>query len=483
MTKPLKGLTEASAEIPVHIDADTQKLWQAQYSGLYYVANRIRFTCFAYGTLLLEFFSFCCKGPQSAYATDYCITDSVCHPHINYVDFNDISVNKSYLYCCDFPQDNSFSDKAVGNWGRVRDRLEEAGISVDAELVLQGFRNFMGGLNDSRTVGAYTFDLGLTADTETLFGWPGGTFYIDFEDHEGKNPSADLIGDLQVFDKSNSSPYAQIFEVWYEQRLFQDKFRIKVGKVDSNTEFSVIENGLDFLNSSSQVSPTCFLMPTTPDPMPGFNVFFSPNEHYFVSFGIYYANRSEHFGIIRGDPQNAQLSDFGAFLIGETGIKWDHSPFFEHDGNFKFGAWKHTGTFTPFDNTEQNGTDGFYALFNQTLFQPPGAKKGGPGIRMFLDGGQTHQNINAIDQHIGGGITWTGLLAERPEDVIGFSPQFAHISNQTDLPYSYELAVETFYRLKLTPWATVQPDLQYIVHPGGQYPDALVLTLNTEIHF
>ena len=31
--------------------------------------------------------------------------------------------------------------------------------------------------------------------------------------------------------------------------------------------------------------------------------------------------------------------------------------------------------------------------------------------------------------------------------------------------------------------ATLQPDLQYIVHPGGQYPDALVGMVQLSVQF
>lgn len=88
MIKPVEGLTQAAAGIPVCIDADTHKFRQAQYSGLNYAAGKIRFACFAHGTLLFEFFSFCCKGPPSAYAADYRITDSVLHPDINHTDLS-----------------------------------------------------------------------------------------------------------------------------------------------------------------------------------------------------------------------------------------------------------------------------------------------------------------------------------------------------------------------------------------------------------
>jgi porin len=35
----------------------------------------------------------------------------------------------------------------------------------------------------------------------------------------------------------------------------------------------------------------------------------------------------------------------------------------------------------------------------------------------------------------------------------------------------YEMAVELTYRAQVTPWWTVQPDLQFILHPGGHVPD------------
>ncbi len=80
-------------------------------------------------------------------------------------------------------------------------------------------------------------------------------------------------------------------------------------------------------------------------------------------------------------------------------------------------------------------------------------------------------------------MTYTGLIPGRPKDILGFSPQYAFISSEAGLPDSYELALETFYEIQVTPWMIFQPDLQYIVNPGGQYPDALVATLRLLIHF
>lgn len=376
-----------------------------------------------------------------------------------------------------------FADKLTGDWGGLRQKIEDAGLSLDFDAVLEGFKNFHGGLSTSKAVGAPTLDLGLTLDTHKAFNWPGGTFHVDLEYHGGQNPTQVLVGDLQIFDKLNGPRYFQFFELWYQQMLLDDKIRLKIGKIDANTEFSVIDSGLDFLNSSSQVSPTDFLMPTTPDPMPRLILSITPIRSWYAGIGAFYSNRSDRFGDLVGHPENQQLSNFGSYLIQETGLKWDHAPLLQRRGNLKLGAWEHTGTFTRFDGSQQQGTGGYYAILDQTLWQPPGAARDGPGLRSFLEWGQTQRTINPIDRHVGGGITWTGLLPHRPNDVLGFTPQYAHISELAGLPYSYEMAFETFYRIKVTPWATFQPDLQYIAHPGGQYRDAVVLTLHLIVHF
>ncbi len=38
---------------------------------------------------------------------------------------------------------------------------------------------------------------------------------------------------------------------------------------------------------------------------------------------------------------------------------------------------------------------------------------------------------------------------------------------------SHETAIELFYKYLPSPYLSLQPDLQYILNPGGQYKDAL----------
>jgi porin len=382
------------------------------------------------------------------------------------------------------PADDSGSASlATGNWGGLRDRLGREGLSFGFSWIGEEFRNFQGGIDTRDTVVASTADLNLTLDTEKALDWPGGKFYIDLEDHAGQDPSTVLTGDLQVFDKQNYSPYFQVFELYYEQKFLHDMLRVKVGKVDANTEFSVIDNGLDFIDSSTQVTPTLLAFPTTPDPLPSANIFFTPIDFFYASFGAYLANQNDRFLNFTGTPSAIQPTQYGILLIGEAGVIWKHDPLLQYDGNFKFGYWGHTGTFTRFDGSTQQGAEGFYAIFDQTLWKPTDKEDEARGLRMFLEYGQTDPAVSAIYQHTGGGIAWKGFLPQRPDDEIGFSPECAYLSSQAGLSHSHELILESFYKTQLTPWAKVQPELQYIVQPGGQYSNALVGIVQLSVQF
>lgn len=379
--------------------------------------------------------------------------------------------------------DNSgFDAYATGGWSGVRQHLADKGISLNAQWVLEGFYNFQGGMNTG-DVGASTFDLNVALDTEKAFNWKGGQLYVDLEDHAGRDPSTDLTGDLQVFDKLNSRPYLQVYELWYQQTLFNQWIHLKVGKWDANDDFSVIDNGLVFINSSDHVTPTLLAFPTTPDPMPGAALYLTPGKFWYASFGAYYANRSDTFGDFTGHPQFIQPTDNGTLLVGETGLRWDHSPLLGDGGNIKFGAWGHTGTFTRFDGTKQRGADGLYFIVDQTLWQPNGEPAQGRGVRTFLAPGWTQSSVSAIDRNVAGGLTWTGPLAARVADVVGFSANYAHLSSQAGLPHPYEVALEWLYQAQLTKWATLMPDIQDIIHPGGKYSDAVVGTFDLTIQF
>ena len=365
---------------------------------------------------------------------------------------------------------------------RDRKTLRAKGITFGTTGSLEGYYNFTGGIKKG-TAFAALLDANMNLDLEKLMGWKGGTFYVDFEYHGGDNPTTKLVGDLQVFDKTNAAPFFQALELWYQQVLFNNKLRIKLGKVDANTEFSVIDNGLGFINSPTQVTPAFPVFPTFPDPMPAITMFFNPNHLLFVDFALYDANQSVHFLNFYGDPSSAQLSSHGQLFILESGLNWNRLPLLGNNGNFKVGLWKHNGFFADFSGDQDHGLDGIYVIFDQTLWKSAAQQKMQRSMRMFLEYALTDSRISPVFRHYGGGIVMDAPFTKRANDEVGLSIQDVNLSSGLQVPQKYELDFEGYYRFAVTKEINFKPDIQYIIHPGGIYPNAFVITFMLNFSF
>ncbi|MEO8962497.1 MAG: carbohydrate porin [Ginsengibacter sp.] len=362
-------------------------------------------------------------------------------------------------------------------------RLKDKGVIFGVAESLEGYYNFMGGLRTG-SAAASTFDANVSLDMNQLLRTPGGKVYADFEARSFQNPTDLMVGDLQVFDKNTSDPFLQIFEFWYEQKFLHNTLRLKIGKVDANAEFSLIDNGLDFMTSSAHVTPTLFVFSTFPDPAPSVNFFYTPGKLFYASIAAYDANQNDHFLDFSGNPSSVQPSLTGTLWICETGLTWSHLSGSGDDGNLRLGVWKHSGQFNRTeDNSSIHGADGLYIVINQTLWKPDSDKDTDRGLRMFLEFANSNKGVAPIYQHYGGGLLWTGISANRPDDEIGICTQYARISTQPGLLWNHEQAVESFYKFSLASWLNLQPDAQYIIHPGGIYSNALVGTLQLDLLF
>ncbi|HLJ22380.1 MAG TPA: carbohydrate porin, partial [Stellaceae bacterium] len=231
-----------------------------------------------------------------------------------------------------------------------------------------------------------------------------------------------------------------------------------------------------------------------------------------------------------GNPQSRDASgtafrvNDGAFAIAEAAYALNQ----EKDatglpGTYKLGGWYHSGRFadqrvddkgvslaSPTSTgvpAQHRGDYGLYALFDQMVWRVPETKDNGLGLFLRVAGSPSDRNL--VDFYVDGGLNYKGLVPERNDDVLGLALAYARIGgaasgldrdvnffNGTNRPVrDHEMALELTYRAQMTPWWTLQPDLQVIFHPGGHVPDptdptgtrairdALVLGVRTSIAF
>jgi porin len=377
----------------------------------------------------------------------------------------------------------------TGDWGGARRRLAEKGMTFDIDTIADVTKNFKGGVGTAGSTWRRLTEATFTLDTKPIFGLEGGTFFLDFQNADGANPSDTLIGDVQGIDGLDGVPGAphqnrtQLAQLWYQQIAFDGVLRVKAGKVDANNEFDHSETASEFLHQSTGSSATLFTLPTYPDPATSLNVFVKPWKELQIGVGIYdgsYAN-----GVRTGStgPRTFFRSAEDLFLISEVDWSWtagrDALP-----GRLGVGGWYSTNRFARLDGGRATGTGAPYALLDQAVWRAnPKDEKDGRGVSAFLMYGYADPAILFYDHNVGGGVSWTGPIAGRPDDVVGAGVQAVHFSRGYRARSELEASYELFYRVQVTPWFAVKPDLQYIANPGGKGAgDAIALTVRLEVH-
>jgi porin len=356
----------------------------------------------------------------------------------------------------------------TGDWGGWRSSLSDAGISIEGANVLDWSRVTSGGLRRRATTRSL-LDLRLTIDLKALTSVDAGTVAARYYSFLGRSASRD-IGAIQSSSSIDFDEHRhQLAELWYEQRFFNETFRVKLGKVDANTEFAFVENAAEFMNGSMGFSPTVVGMPTYPDPAMSVNLFVYPSNYFYAGFAAY--DGAAHRGVPTGSrgPSTFFRRPNELFYIGEIGTRWN-IPSLRLPGRLGIGGWHHNGEFERFNGGTKSDTGGLYAVLDQMVWRVESQDEEQPkGIGMYFQYGSADESVSEIKRHFGGGLIWRGPLSNRDDDAVGVGISRAALSGARNAGFdkSYELAVETFVKIQITPWLSAKPDVQYIVNPSG----------------
>jgi porin len=128
----------------------------------------------------------------------------------------------------------------------------------------------------------------------------------------------------------------------------------------------------------------------------------------------------------------------------------------------------------------------FYGVIDQILWRAGGGDR--RELDFFLRASAGPGDRNLIDRYFDTGLTLKAPLASRPDDTLGLGFSFARISPQasweerdvqaatgTPVPIqNFEAAIELTYKMQITKAWSFQPDLQYIIHPGGNISDPAI---------
>ncbi len=93
-------------------------------------------------------------------------------------------------------------------------------------------------------------DSTIDADMHKLGFWKGLCFHANGYQIHGQSITADNIGSLMPVSNLEATPATRLFELWFEQHMFDDKLAVKVGQLAADAEFVISEGGGFFLNGT-----------------------------------------------------------------------------------------------------------------------------------------------------------------------------------------------------------------------------------------
>ena len=380
-------------------------------------------------------------------------------------------------------------------WWGWRQKLEDKGITFTAVYTGDSVSNTSGGLKRG-TAYLGNLDLTMTVDTEKVGLWKGGTFFAYGLYNFGSNlATGKYVGDMQGVDNIEAPRLFKLFELWYDQHLFNDKLSARTGLYNLNSEFNVSQYGGLFLNSSFGIEPdisantTASIFPLT---APAFRLKWDPTEHVTLMGAV-----------LDGDPGDEKTNPHGlnpvmnkkhgTMVVGEAQLHGD-VPFpivGKLPGSIKAGVWnndKRIDDMSALDDqgnpVSHAGTNGFYFVVDQMLFR----EKDDQGLGVFGQYGQAPNNRSTINRYYGVGLNYKGLIPTRDDDTLGFAFNKAATSEdyrETGDFDKMEEVMEVTYQIQLTKSIVLQPDFQVVHNPSADptIRDAKVITVRTKISF
>lgn len=403
-------------------------------------------------------------------------------------------------------------DTFTGDWGGARTRLSDSGIDWSLTYTGEVFGNLSGGIE---TGAAYEDLISLEVDTDLgkLMGWKGGTAHISlYEIDDGGRNAADLVGSISDPSNIDALPTFRLFTLYIEQAL-GDSGSLRVGQIAADDEFLISDTAANLINGTFAWAniPEADLPgggPAYPLATPGVRLELDPSEKVKMLGAVFSGNPA-------GDcppEENPEACDRhgttfsltgGALFMGEVQYRPNAKPNGgDHGGPpesvYKLGGWYHNDEFPdqavgigpngqhlslaldPSNPIEHDGNWGLYGVVDQTVWHNDSS-----ALTLFMRVAGTPADRNLISFYIDGGFGITGPFASRPDDVLAFGAAYSEISSDASaldsatrrVTGSYypvrngETALELTYIVQVTPWWTLQPDLQYIIHPGGNVPD------------
>ncbi|MDP1735086.1 MAG: carbohydrate porin [Sulfuritalea sp.] len=389
----------------------------------------------------------------------------------------------------------------TGDWGGTRSSLWRQGIALEAGLKLDSLRN-RGGLRDGGQTVSH-LELKLRADLEKLLGWNSTIAYINTDTDGGAGINARRTGSLAgVSNIEVPVPTTRLFHAWLQKGFLDDRLLVLAGIYPIDSEFFTMDSAATLLYPAYG-TPADLALTNAPSVFN--NAAFGIRAKWLSGNREFYAMGALMDGV-PNDPARPKATAIrfakgdGAFVIGEIGwtpLETGHvfepvdparvrpSPeLAAHEkyggiSKYAIGFWRYGNPVQDQVDVDANGnpiqrrSQGGYLLAERTLFSL--GSEAGRDVTAFGRYAFSSGHATAIDRMWNLGVRIRGPFAGRTDDSLALgwtrnrlAPKWRSAQQAAGTgTASAEEAFEITWRAAITPWFALQPNLQYVRHPGG----------------
>jgi porin len=398
------------------------------------------------------------------------------------------------------PYAGDFSTRSTltGDWGGLRNRLAEKGVTFDLNITQVGQGVVSGGKSSVWQYGGRG-DMIMNVDSGKLGLWPGGFLNVEAEGNWASSVNANT-GAISPVNTNQLLPiptgnnfditalnFTQFLSPYFG--LTFGRYALLTQTSGDMNEFAHGKGDTQFMNTAFNANP--IILFTAPYSPLGMGIVGFPTKdptEAIVSFMVISANTpasSPGFSDLNGNKLTfATEGRVRTNFFGLTG----HQLFGQTFSNQQFFSINQMLDRDVIENSQLVGKKGswnIYYNFDQYLYEP---KKGADqGIGIFGRFGASDGNPNFMHFFYSLGVGAKGMLS-RPHDQFGLgfyfidmnSPHLQGLFRSTKLLRD-EYGFEAYYNLAITPWAQLTPDIQIVrgsqkdTHTIGQLPGPIGL--------
>lgn len=413
---------------------------------------------------------------------------------------------------------------ASGNWFGPRDFLHEHGLDFSTVYTGLFIGNPVGGKSQGFAY-ADNISLSLLIETEKLFGWKGGHFVMSAMQQDGGGQenfsNGNRIGNQFTVNGIVGGETMKWVNLYWNQDIWGDRVNWIFGRCCAMDEFDVSPLLWNYVGSL-QAAPTNMKTTWSPNASWGSRLKLKLTHDTDLRYGVYQATINSLNGLNWNFYPNDGVSMFAQYSWnpefcrpGSTtifdGLKKedpkadsktddksfknpvDISQLKKLPGHYFVGGYYTTAGTSQFTSTSNlDNAYAFYCHADQMVYRPNPLTEA--GLILWTELAYSPEaSISILTYQAKGGCIYQGLIPGRVNDSTifglgfgGFSPSYQSSQESQNLGDPiYEMVSEFGYRVNFTRFFYIQPDLQYIVNPGGtgHIPNALVLGAQVGVTF